>query len=212
MPSQIEQWKMELGEITNDVTDLMENQHIFHRVGEIILANIKINSDNFFWDHLRANYGAAMVVGIGRQVDERRDVISLMRLLKSIEKNNKIITKKWFADQYGTGLIRQVGEQHFADHFGKIETLDASVIKNDIAGLTAITENVKKFRHTRIAHKNKDRSLQIDLSFREIDDAVAFLEKLVIKYQLLLNQKGFTTLMPTVVYDWEAVLRTPWIE
>ncbi len=215
MPTEIEQWKKELEEITNDVTDLIENQHVFHRLGEIIKANPKIAKDNFFWDHLRANYGAAMVIGIARQVDEKKVVISLMRLLKDLERNYTVVTKKWFGDQYEnspSALPRQIGEAHFADSFGNNAELDPAIVKKDIADLSAVTANVEKFRHTRIAHKNKDKSLKIDLSFQEVDDALAFLEKLVIKYQLLLNQAGYPKLMPSVHYDWEEVFRTPWLD
>jgi|SRR3989344_1920342 len=212
MQPQIERWRNELKELTDDVIDLVENQHIYHRIGEIIAANPKISQDNFFWDHLRANYGAAMVVGIARQVDERRDVISLMRLLKDIERNASIITKQWFADRYEATLPRQIGERDFAENFGSGESLDPAIMRKDITDFSLITANVEKFRHTRIAHKNKDHSLRINLSFREVDDALTFLKNLIIKYQLLLNQSGMPDLMPVIQYDWEAILRVPWIE
>ena len=47
---------------------------------------------------------------------------------------------------------------------------------------------------------------------KDLDDAVDHLAKLITKYQLLLNQAGMPNLMPVVQYDWEAILRTPWIE
>jgi len=210
MPPEITRWKKEIEEITNDVTDLIENQHVFHRLGEIIQANSKLSKDNFFWDHLRANYGAAMVIGIARQVDGKAVVISLVRLLKDIERNHNIITKSWFADQYTT-LPRQIGEAHFVEHFGTGAEIDVSLVKKDINDLSTATKTIQKFRHTRIAHKNKDKTIKIDLSFQEVDNALALLEKLVIKYQLLLNQAGFSELMPSIHYNWEEIFRVPWI-
>ena len=212
MDLKIEQWKNELDEITNDLTDIVENQFIFHRIGEIIQANPKINQDNFFWDHVRANYSAAMVVGITRQVDEGRRVISFMRLLKDIERNPTIITKTWFADQYEAHLPRQIGEVHFAENFGSRETLDPAIVKKDIDDLSTITAAIEKFRHTRIAHKTKDPNKRTSLTFKELDDAVDHLVGLITKYQLLLKQSGMPNLMPVIQYDWEAILRTPWIE
>jgi hypothetical protein len=210
--NKIEQWEKELAEIASDVTDLIENQHIFHRLGEIIQTNPKINKDNFFWDHLKANYGAALVIGIARQVDERKDVVSLMRLLKDLERNNGVITRQWFVDQYKPDFMKAIGEQHFTDRFGNGIELDNSIIKKDIEELTLTTANVEKFRHTRIAHRKKDRGLEFDLSFQEVDTALASLEKLVIKYEALLNQAGFERLMPSILYDWEEIFCTPWIE
>jgi hypothetical protein len=212
MNPKISQWKIEFNEITNDLIDIIENQFIFHRVGEIIQANSKINQDNFFWDHLRANYSAAMVVGIVRQIDEKRQVISFMRLLKDIERNASVITRTWFADQYQLYLPRQIGEVQFAENFGSRETLDPTIIKKDIDDLATITADIEKYRHTRIAHKTKDPALRTSLTFQELDDAIDHLAKLITKYQLLLNQAGMPNLMPVVQYDWEAILRTPWIE
>lgn len=211
MDSKIQQWKKEFGEITDDLIDIVENQSIFHRIGEIIQANPAINQDNFFWDHLRANYSAAMVVGIARQVDERRDVISFMRLLKDIERNASVITKQWFADQYEPHLPRQIGEAHFAENFGTGASLDSTIVKKDITDLASITAGIEKYRHTRIAHKAKDPAARTNLTFKDLDDAVDHLAKLITKYQLLLNQSGMPNLMPVIQYDWEAILRTPWI-
>lgn len=212
MDPKIQQWKDEFDEITDDLIDIVENQFIFHRIGEIIQANPKINQDNFFWDHLRANYSAAMVAGIVRQVDENRHVISFMRLLKDIERNACVITKTWFADQYEATLPRQIGERDFANNFGSGETLDLTIIKKDIADLATITAGIEKYRHTRIAHKAKNPAMRTSLTFQDIDDAVDHLVKLITKYQLLLDQAGMPDLMPVVQYDWEAILRTSWIE
>lgn len=212
MATQIEEWKKDFGEITNDLIDIVENQHIFHRIGEIIQVNPKINQDNFFWDHLRANYSAAVVAAIARQVDEDKDVISFVRLLRDIERNHAFITKSWFADQYALTLPRQIGERDFMANFGAGKMLDPELVKRDIQELSAITDSIEKYRHTRIAHKTKDPTLRTTLTFTELDVAIDHLSKLITKYQLLLNQAGMPNLMPVVQYDWEAILRVPWIE
>lgn len=211
MQQKIEEWKKEFEEITNDLIDIVENRFIFHRIQEIIQANPKINQDNFFWDHLRANYSASMVVGIARQVDENKHVISFMRLLKDIERNTSVITKTWFADQYAVNLHREIGERDFMINFGSGQVLDPAIVRQDIMDLSTITTGIEKYRHTRIAHKTKDHNLRTSLTFQELDDAVDHLAKLITKYQLLLNQTGMPNLMPVVQYDWEAILRIPWV-
>ena len=153
-----------------------------------------------------------MVLGITRQVDVKPEVISLLKLLQDIKANKSIITKTWFANQYEKTLPRQIGEQHFTEHFGSGEDVDLKIIEQDIQELKSATAKVAKFRHTRIAHKNADERLVIDLNFKEVEGALKVLEKLMIKYQLLINQSGFAGLMPTITYDWEVVFRTPWIK
>jgi len=212
MDPKIIQWKKELERITNDVTDTIESQFIFKRMVEIVGANSKINTDNLFWDHLRANFGADMVLGITRQVDERTEVVSLLKLLKDIRANSTLLTRDWFATQYEPNLPRQIGEQHFAEHFGTGTELDPAIVEQDIKTLEAATKKVERFRHTRIAHKNADERLVIELNFTEVEIALKVVEDLVIKYQLLLNQAGYDRLMPTITYNWESIFRTPWID
>ncbi len=208
----IEQWRREMERITNDVTDTIESQFIFKRLAEIVAANPKINTNNLFLDHLTANFGASMILGIARQVDERTEVVSLLKLLKDIRDNSKAVTRDWFAAQYEPKLPRQIGERDFAQHFGSGSELDAAMVEKDIKDLESATAKIEKFRHTRIAHKNADDRLVIDLNFAEVEAALNVVEKLVIRYQLLLNQSGYTELMPTITYNWESVFRTPWIE
>lgn len=212
MDPKIAQWKREIEQITSDVTDTIETQHIFKRLGEIVVSNQKIQTDNLFWDHLTASFGASLVLGVARQVDDRTEVISLLKLLEDIEVNPTIITRQWFADQYAaSGLPGGVGDQHFTKHFGANPEVDIALIQKDIQALKSATAKVAKFRHTRIAHKNANARLVIDLKFAEVAAALAEIERLVIRYQLLLNQSGYTELMPTITYDWEAIFRQPWI-
>jgi hypothetical protein len=128
--TKINQWKKEIEIITSDVTDTIESQFVFKRLGEIVKANPKINTDNLFWDHLKANFGASLVLGVARQVDNRKEVVSLWKLLKDIKVNASIITRDWFADQYEPNLSHQIGEQHFAEHFGSKSELDAAIVDN----------------------------------------------------------------------------------
>jgi hypothetical protein len=46
--TKINQWKKEIEIITSDVTDTIESQFVFKRLGEIVKANPKINTDNLF--------------------------------------------------------------------------------------------------------------------------------------------------------------------
>jgi hypothetical protein len=211
MDPKIQQWKEGLELITNDITDTIESLFVFKRLAEIVQANARINKDNLFWDHLTASFASILVLGVARQVDERTEVISLLKLLKDVRDNVSIVTRDWFADQYEPNLPRQIGEQHFAEHFGSATALDVTIVEKDIAELVSKTNTVARYRHTRIAHKNADKRLVIELKVSELEDALNAIEELVIKYQLLLNQAGFEKLMPEIHYDWEELLRTAWI-
>ena len=102
-------------------------------------------------DHLTANFGASLVLGITRQVDERTEVISLLKLLQDIKANPNTITKNRLQTQYEKNLPRQIGEQHFAENFGSGEEVDTQILERDIKELNLLLPKVAKFRHTRIA-------------------------------------------------------------
>jgi uncharacterized protein YdcH (DUF465 family) len=212
-PNKIDIWKSELRIITSDITDTIENQHIFKSLVDIVAANPKINKPNLVWDHLRSNFGASLVLGISRQVDRnKKKVLSLLEFLEDIKVNAQIITRQWFVQQYvQSGLPASIGDSHFTEHFGSKSELDDVIVETDIQELKASTAKVLEFRHKRIAHKDADKKLIVDLNFTEVEAALKSVEKIIIKYQLLLNQAGYSQLLPTITYDWQDIFRTSWI-
>ena len=188
-PPKIDQWKKDIETITSDVTDTIENQFVFKRLIEIVKANPQIgNEDNLFWDYLTANFGAGLVLGVARQVDDRPEVISLRKLLRDIKENASVMTRLWFIEQYAERGMVHFGDPHFTERFGLKPEIDTAIVEKDIADLVAATKKVEMFRHTRIAHKNVDKTFVIDLNFGEIEVALKVVEELVIKYQLLLTK------------------------
>jgi hypothetical protein len=127
-----------------------------------------------------------------------------------IKANASIVTRKWFIEQYAERDMANFGDPHFSERFGLKPEIDTAILDKDIADLVVAAKKVERFRHTRIAHKNVDKKLVIDLNFGEIEAALKVVEGLVIKYQLLLNQSGYNELMPTMHYDWEEIFRAPW--
>lgn len=220
MIEQIKKWKQGIDEIANDIIDLVEHRWLFKQLEEIIKRNTNLNKDNLFWDFLRYNYVASMVLGICRQVDSDKNSISLLNLLSDISSHPETLTKKWFISAYRDGrdgdfrrLMVGQGIKDFEDNFGKNEFIDPSIIDSDMNNLLRHTREIKKFRNKRVAHKDKNKKLKFDVDFTVLDEAVNVVEKTAIKYNLLLNQSGYpeTGLLPVVQYDWEEIFMQPWI-
>ncbi|MDB5189997.1 MAG: methylase [Parcubacteria group bacterium] len=209
----LKNWKEALEGITNNVIDMVESHFLFVRTMEVATANLDLGEGGFFWDHLKKNYASAMVLGIARQVDDRKEVESLHKFLKDLKKNHKIITKDWYASEYekSPALGKEFGEIAFEKDFGSGESLDETIVQTDIDALVLTTSKIEDFRHKRVAHKNKDKTLIFDVSFDDLTHALEELERIVKKYQVLINQSGME-LMPAIQYDWEKVYRVPWIK
>ena len=188
----VNKWRDAIEDITNDVTDLIENRFVFNRVVKMVSENRELQQNNLYWDYLKLNHGSAMVLGISRQVDPDKHTYGLIKLLEDMSKNSPALTVDWFLSSYKNPTMelgKLMGEKDFRENFGTGSHVDKKIIEEDIKILKNATKIILQFRHNRIAHKNKDKSLSFSLDFSEIGKALDVLEKLVIKYQLLLNQK-----------------------
>lgn len=212
----LNKWRSAIEDITSDVTDLIENRFVFNRVVEMVNSNKELQQDNLYWDYLKLNHGSAMVLGISRQVDPNKHTYGFIKLLEDISKNSSTLTVEWFISFYKNPtreLGKLMGEKDFRENFGAGKHVDKKIIDEDIGALKNATKVIQKFRHNRIAHKNKDKSLSFSLDFSEIGKALDILEKLVIKYHLLLNQAGFVDgLLPVIQYEWEEIFCKPWLK
>jgi len=223
----IKKWKKLLDEIINDLTNLVENRYIFNEIVTICKGNENLKEDNIFWQFLRINYVSSAVLNICRQVDTDPDSLSLINLLNEILQNPKAITKKWFASQYQKNIIGDpkkigdfkkvmfdVGKADFGNNFGKTNFIRKSIVNSDTRKLKRYTKSIKKFRHKRIAHLDKNRKLKFNINFNDLNNAIDVLEKTAFKYNLLLNQAAYAggTLLPTIQYDWKKIFKEPWIK
>jgi hypothetical protein len=80
----------------------------------------------------------------------------------------------------------------------------------DLQRLQAIEALHKEFIDRRLAHYDKATRLGTLPTMQELYGAVGDVEKMVIKYHLLLKAET-VRLLPITQYDWKAIFRSPWI-
>lgn len=204
---QIKNWQEEIEIITSDFEDLMYSKYQIEELEKIIRANENVKkSVGSFWEHYKLNYTYFAISKIFHQIDEHSDSSSLINLLRSLLGNYKTITVKWWI---GDGMA--LSSETFCEEFGKSGYLDPELVRQDINSLESITKEIRKFRHKRIAHKSKNKTFDYKISNTRLNEAIAVIEKLIIKYQLLLTQSGYETLTP-VPDDWTEAFINPWID
>lgn len=76
-----------------------------------------------------------------------------------------------------------------------VTNLALKKIKSDLVTLLKVTKPIVKYRNKFVGHKNA-RKITIKATMKDLYTAIDLIEKLVIKYQLLLNQAGMTSLLP----------------
>jgi hypothetical protein len=89
-----ERWQAWIKIISDEIQGLLINRYIFWEVQKIIKSNPKIQIGSAFYDWMGIIYPAAMAMGVRRQIDFRRDIISFARLLKEIQRNPVILSRE----------------------------------------------------------------------------------------------------------------------
>ena len=184
-----------IGDDAYAVGGALENRFLFNRLVEIIKDNSKIDKSNIFLDYIRINYVATVIIAICRQIDNNCDSVSLINLFHEVYDNAEKITKEQFVSQYKTTGIEH-GNSDFKEHFGNLEYVDPSIVYADIGNLIFYTKEIKKFRHKRVAHLDKNKKIKFDIDFDILNKAIDLIEKIIKKYYLLLTQSALDELIP----------------
>lgn len=208
----IGQLQKDMNDVTNSISSLVFTRHIYQRYTDIVRANPAVDVSNEFHDVFKLNYISAAVIGVGREIDMDKGSVSLARILQKIAEHPGEITKEWFVGCYNK--FPRVGTRHFEEMFGGGDSVDPFIVTEDLGLLCHETKKLKKFRNKQIAHFDRNvRSFRFDIDFAYLNNAVSLLEKLAIKYDLLLHQTGWgdNTLLPGNADDWQEIFTIPWI-
>lgn len=199
-------WVEALHRITQETHSLYHYRHLWRRLAEITAATELPPSVIF--DAFGVWYASTQASGIRRQVDKRRDSLSLLRLLAEIERKPGVMDRHRHVALWND---EQEGHRNY-DRFARDEgdVLDRNLVQTDIANLVAATEPVKRHVDEAVAHTaiETERSTP---TYADMHGAVDVIGDLVGKYTSLLEAVSFYTLEPQIQQDWEAPFRVPWI-
>lgn len=213
----IRRWKRWLKTINNDIVSLNHQRHIFREIAESFRTKLALQTDATVWNWLAGNYATTTAVGVRRQIDRRKDVISLERLLTEIAENPAVLTRSWFERQYVRGKpplqrasYQKMAERDFQRFAGRsAKQISARMVVADRAKLRKTAARLRHYVNKRVAHRARS-GYRGPATFADLNAAVDELASLLQKYSLLLNQAGMISVEPVIQGDWEAVLRVPW--
>src|SRR5258708_18555728 len=128
-------------------------------------------------------YSAAMFVG--RQVNRRRDSVSLLRLLSELSRNPTLINRENFLDRTTlrrTYLARinskhtQEAERVFDEFVGAgKDHIDRKSIDNEIKQLLDLTRRFKEFADHYVAHHSSQEMPSDKPTFSDLDNCIEFI-------------------------------------
>ena len=203
----IDKWALWVESLHKDVEKLLVSREIYKRYLEIVKDNPSIQSPADFHYWVRENYVVSVITAIRRQLDVRKDVISLMRLLLEIHNHSEALSRDW----YKTTHQYNWADVDFSEIGGDGYFFDKKIAMEDIIQLKLLGESIQEYSHKFIAHKSKKGMKKIP-SFKEVDDFIEKLEEITKKYILLFTASGYTNLLPVWQYDWDAIFKKKWIK
>ena len=110
------------------------------------------------------------------------------------------------------GLADDLARFTYDKHVGtSASVLDGNTVQQEIDSLQKASKTIHHYADRTVAHYDTRGLSEPVPKFADLEECLKVLEKLVLRYLLLLKGASQSTLLPAFTYDWKAVFRTPWI-
>ena len=201
------------GPIRHHVINIYAQRYVWQRLHEMLAENPNLPA-SYWWTYLQETYAVSQAVAIRRQADRDKRVISLARLIGTVQANAKSITREgWlamWADPDDHPHATELWETKYGDSSGK--RLDRAVPAADLKRLTAAARHVKRYVDQHVAHTDSSAVAEpVTLTYDDLHDAVDVVGELFKKYHHLLTAESYGSLVPIDIHpSWEAVFTQPW--
>lgn len=207
-------WSEWLTDLDRDVLSLHSQSKVFWRVQEIIRNNPKVGGQgNHFLLYMQYWYEDFVAVRIRRLTDTTKGVRSYLKLLEDIKKNNEVISRARFKQNFvddsfsekraDIALDRLIGEGQ--------EYIRKSVVSDDMQKMSSNATIIKKFVDQRIAHADPNPVTALP-THSDVKTAMDAISEIHLKYWQIFRGSSLMTTTPTIQYDWEDIFRIPWID
>jgi hypothetical protein len=203
-------WNEWLDTISQDIFDLAMNRDTLRELRKIVAANPAVQEPGFFHEWLLKLYATTQAVGVRRQNDGAKDVVSLRRLLESMKANTHLLTRKRFINLYPHEMRDRHANRDFDKYCGVgWPCLDPATVDNLLRRLDDTAAAVHNFVSKRVAHQVEGASATA--TFDDLDKALDSLEYVLKRAVMMLRADGLSTAVPVNLENWKAVFRRPWI-
>ena len=210
--------------IRGEITKLFFHDHVFWEVQDIIRTNPRLEqSKSYFYEWMGDAFVYSAAMFVRRQIDMRRDSISLLRLLRELSRNPTLINRENFLDR--TTLRNTVLARINSKHTNKAEEifdefvgigknhLERDEINDDIKQLMDQSRRFKEFADHYVAHHSSKEMPSDNPTFSDLDDCIDFMVSLLEKYYLLVTGNRMPSLSKES-FDpiWKDIFTFAWLE
>jgi len=213
--ARLKEW---LASVYENVTEAVINEYIFWQVQDIIRNNPELQStSSAFFGWMGSTFVHSTALAIRRQLDKDENSVSLYRFLLELQKFPELISRAYHRSLYNRPEYPDERAEHMANYTynrsvgENADELDVNAIQQEIDSLRAVSERVHHYADRVVAHYDARGLQQQTPNFTDLSECLTVLEKLVLRYVLLLNGAWQDSLLPSFQYDWKSVFRIAWI-
>ena len=211
MNPKLKKWLKWFEIIHSEIQKLVVAKHIFNEIQKIIRENEKLHIPSSFYDYFSKTYASHAITGIRRQIKSQKDSISIVRLFEEMIATPQSFPRTFYTQKYVGSVVESLADRDF-NKFALPNSchIDANLVQHDLEKLKLASKKCEEFADKRVAHWDNREPKEIP-TFNEVDDCIALLDELYVKYYLLFHASAMDTLLPTWQYDWQAIFHVPWL-
>lgn len=207
----LEKWQRWIREdLFQDIVGLFYERTMYRQYWNIVVdAPDVVRSGPQFHSWVRHNYARAVALGLRRQVDQRRDVVSLRRLMIELAAASEGVTREWYVDMAGPDEFLQKRARESFDRWGQ-DHVERRTVRQDIDRLVEVTSPAVQWVDSTVAHLGANRKeLEISLKFTDLHEAVDVVVELYKSYSTLLTG-AYPAVEQLAVDPWEHIFEVAW--
>jgi hypothetical protein len=190
-------WRRWHDRISNSVGLLVLDAHIFDTSMNTAARDRIVKPQNQIYQWALRVYATHAVIGIRRVLDRDKRTYPLLHLVREIEKQHSILTRRSFVSGYGAN--RDLGDSDFDRIAGRgAAFLPKSTVTRDRRKLERLEQRGRALANKFFAHRDRNRGRIRKRSFKEIRDFLGQIETMCIRYELILRRTEPSTLLPSV--------------
>lgn len=204
-----QRWVEWLEVVRNETLSLFLNRDYWNGLGEMTRNNDLPESS--FFPALSRWYVTTQAVAIRRQVDTRRDVVSLLRLIKDVAAHPDVMTRERHVALWGDDSdLQHEGHRNFDRLSGGADRIPKRAMRADSDRLIETSRPVEVLVNEAYAHR-RERPRNEKVTYAQLNAAIDVIGELLRKYTSLIRASAFATLVPVDQGDWKAAFRVPWL-
>jgi len=166
---------------------------------------------------MRNAYVTDITIGIRRQLDTRKGVVSFANLLRELVAFPEVMSRKRFVTLYKGSVVERFADGDF-DRFAEegMIHINPSKARADLAQLSQLWKTAEQYVNEHIAHIGEQAIQELKAgitqppTFEDLDRCQDCMEELLKKYILLFEAKSWITVLPTFDF-WQEIFTEPWI-